>query len=148
MILDTLENAARYAELKSGISEAFGFLHQPGLDELPDGRYEIVGNRVFAIINRTQGRRIDEGELEGHRRYIDIQYVISGNEQMGWKSREGLTNSTEYDEEKDLEFFKGAPDSLIRVPPGAFAIFHPTDAHLPLIGDGPIHKVIIKLAVD
>jgi biofilm protein TabA len=147
MILDRLDNAAKYAGLKVGMAEAFGFLDQQGLENLPDGKYEIAGDRVYAIITRTNGRNVDEGELEAHRKYIDIQYVISGDESMGWKAREGLVVSMDYDIERDLEFLKGTPDSLVRVPPGSFAVFLRTDAHLPLIGEGPIHKVVVKVAV-
>ena len=147
MILDTLENAAKYAGLKVGSSEGFGFLDQPGLEDLPDGTYEIAGERVFAIIERTSGRKVSDGQLEGHRRYLDIQYVVSGEESMGWCPREGLATAVEYDAEKDLEFFEGEPTSIVHVPPGSFAIFLPTDAHLPLLGDGPIHKVVVKVAI-
>jgi len=147
MILDTLENAAKYANLKIGVAEAFGFLDQPGLADLPDGEYEIFGERVFATISHENGRKAEDGELEGHRKHIDIHYVISGDESMGWKPRKGLANSVAYDGEKDLEFFKGAPDSIVRVPPGSFVVFMPRDAHLPLVGSGSIHKVVVKVAV-
>ena len=147
MILDILSNAARYTGFKTGLSEGFGFLDQPGLAKLADGKYEINGDHVFALVQRVPGRKATEGELEGHRKYIDIQYVISGNESMGWSPREGLVNSVEYHEGKDVEFFEGAPQSIIHVPPGFFTLFLPTDAHLPCIGDGPIHKVVIKVAV-
>jgi len=145
MILDTLGNAAKYAGLKIGLSEAFGFLDQPDLENLPDGRHEILGDRVYAIVAHENGRELGDAELEGHRKHIDIQHVISGDESMGWAPREGLANSVEYDVEKDLEFFEGAPKSIVRVPPGSFAVFLPTDAHLPLIGDGTIHKVVVKI---
>ena len=148
MILDTITNAARYASLKVGCSEAFGFLDQPGLTDLPDGKYEIAGDRVYAIVDRTQGRKVSDAQLEGHRKYLDIQYVISGDESMGWRPRAGLVNSAEYDEARDLEFFEGEPESIVRVPPGSFAVFLPSDAHLPLIGEGPIHKVVVKVAVS
>jgi biofilm protein TabA len=148
MILDTLSNAAKYAGLKIGMAEAFGFLDQQGLENLPDGKYEIAGERVYAIITRTTGRNVDEGELEAHRKYLDIQYVISGDESMGWKPREGLTHSMEYDTERDLEFLREKPDSIVQVPEGSFTIFLPTDAHQPLIGKGPIHKVVVKVAVS
>lgn len=147
MILDSLDNAARYAGLRIGCSEAFGFLDQPGLEDLPDGKYEISGDLVYAIIDRTQGRKVSDAQLEGHRNYIDIQYVISGEESMGWRPTSGLVSSVPYDEGKDLEFFQGDPISIVRVPPGSFAIFLPTDAHLPLIGDGAIHKVVVKIAI-
>jgi len=146
MILDTLYNAAKYAGLKMGISEAFGFLDQPGLEQLADGKYEIMGDRIYAIITHEKGRTLEDGQLEAHRKYIDIQYVISGEESMGWKPHDGLIPATPYDPETDLEFLKGTPDSIVRVMPGSFAIFLPTDAHQPLIGTGTIHKVIIKLA--
>ena len=148
MILDRLDNAAKYAGLKIGMAEAFGFLDQPRLENISDGKYEIAGERVFAIITRTNGRKVDEGELEAHRKYIDIQYVISGDESMGWKAREGLVNSMDYDAERDLEFLEGAPDSIVQVPPGSFTVFLPTDAHLPLIGEGSIHKVVVKVAIN
>ena len=147
MILDTLKNAARYAGLRVGRSEAFGFLNQPGLADLPDGKYEIAGTRVYALVSRTQGRKVSDGKLEGHRKYLDIQYVIHGEESMGWRPTAGLANSVPYDEARDLEFFEGEPESIVRVPPGSFAVFLPTDAHLPLIGDGPIHKVVVKVAI-
>lgn len=147
MILDTLNNAARYAGLRVGCSEAFGFLDQPGVADLPDGKYEIMGERVYAIVDRTQGRKVSDGQLEAHRKYLDIQYVISGDESMGWRPRAGLANSVAYDEERDLEFLEGDPESIVRIPPGSFAVFLPSDAHLPLIGDGPIHKVVVKVAV-
>jgi len=147
MILDTLQNAARYAGLKAGCSEAFGFLDQPGLESLPDGKYEISGDRVYAIVDRTQGRKVSDGQLEGHRKYLDIQYVISGEESMGWRPAAGLPSAVAYDEKRDLEFFEGEPESIVRVPAGCFAVFLPTDAHLPLIGEGPIHKVVVKVAV-
>lgn len=147
MILDTLENAAKYAGLRIGCSEAFGFLDQPGLAELEDGKYEISGDLVYAIVQRCDGRKPEEAKLEGHRRHIDIQYVISGNESMGWSPRSHQETSISYDEEADLEFFEGSPEALVLVPPGSFAVFLPTDAHMPCIGDGPIHKVVVKVAV-
>jgi len=147
MILDTLDNAAKYVGLKFGISEAFGFLDQPGLADLPDGKYEIHSDRIFAIIAHENGRAIADGNLEGHRKYLDIQYLISGDESIGWSPRKGLKALDEYDPEDDIEFFKGTPQSVVRISPNSFAIFLSSDAHLPLIGKGPIHKVVIKVAI-
>ena len=147
MILDTLEHADKYAALNAGLQKGFSFLQRPDLTRLSDGKYEIDGDAVFAMVNHTSGRRVDEGQLEGHRKYIDIQYIISGQKSMGWKPANGLTVSVDYDSEKDLLFFEEEPQSIVPVPPGNMVIFFPEDAHLPLIGDGPIHKVIIKVAV-
>ncbi|NNJ71302.1 MAG: YhcH/YjgK/YiaL family protein [Kiritimatiellales bacterium] len=147
MILDTLQNAVKYTGMSSSLSDAFGFLEQPGLSDLEDGRHAIAGDRIYAIVAHENGRPAEEALLEGHRKYIDVQYVISGDESMGWCPREGLKNATDYDADKDLEFFEGEPESMVHVPPGSFVVFMPTDAHLPLIGNGPIHKVVVKVAV-
>jgi biofilm protein TabA len=148
MILDHLDNAARYSALNEGLSAGFGFLAQPNIEQLESGRYEIAGDRVYAIVDRTEGRRMDDALLESHRKYVDIQFIIAGSESIGWSPRKGLTTAVEYDAERDLEFHHGKPASLFLVPPGSFAIFLPTDAHMPLIGEGPIHKVVVKVAVD
>ena len=149
MILDRLENAAKYTGFKFGISEAFGFLDHPGLSDLSDGRYEILGDRVFAIVSRAaETRPLEEGRLEAHRKYIDIHYLIAGEETLGWKSRVLLRSAQSYDPEEDVEFFDEPPDCLIRLIPGTFAVFLPSDAHQPLIGQGHVHKVVVKVAVN
>ena len=148
MILDTLENAARYSGFKPGLSEGFGFLDHPGVAELEPGRYEISDDLVYAIVEKNDGRSVEDGKLEAHRNYIDIQYIISGDESMGWSPRADLVGSEGYDEKRDLEFFTDNVQSIVQVPPGSFTIFLPTDAHLPGIGKGPIHKIVIKIAVD
>ncbi|MDF7826214.1 YhcH/YjgK/YiaL family protein [Pontiellaceae bacterium B12227] len=149
MILDTLENAARYTGFKAGISEGFGFLDHPGVENLEPGRYEISGDRVFAIVEKNEGRNVEDGKLEAHRNYLDIQFIISGDESMGWSPLSDLASSSKgYDAERDLEFFDGAPQALVKVPPGSFTVFLPTDAHLPGIGTGPIHKIVIKVAMN
>ena len=148
MILDTLENAAKYAGFRTGLSEGFGFLDQPGVAELPSGKHEINGDLVFAIVERNQGRKVSDGRLEAHRRYLDIQYIVSGDESMGWSPLSDLVPAEGYNAERDLEFFDETPQSIVKVPPGSFVVFLPSDAHLPGIGDGPIHKIVIKVALD
>jgi YhcH/YjgK/YiaL family protein len=148
MILDTLENAAKYAGLRDGLSEGFGFLDQPGVTELAPGKYEISDGLVYAIVEKNDGRKVEDGKLEAHRNYLDIQYIVSGDESMGWSPLADLTGSEGYDEKRDLEFFTDDPQSIVKVPPGSFTIFLPADAHLPGIGNGPIHKIVIKVAMD
>ncbi|MDH3345958.1 MAG: YhcH/YjgK/YiaL family protein [Kiritimatiellaceae bacterium] len=147
MILDTLDHADQYVPLHPGFRAAFNFLRRTDLSELPDGKIEIDGDRVFAIINHVDGRCEKGAQLEGHRNHIDIQYLISGDESIGWRSADSLTVSVDYNTDKDLLFFSEPSDSMVRVPPGSFAVFFPEDAHLPLVGNGPIHKVIIKILI-
>lgn len=149
MIVDRLANAEAYYAMHPAFEQAFAFLRQGGLADLPDGRHEIDGDRLFCIISRAAGRPRAEAPLEAHRKYIDIQYVIAGSEEMGWRPTAVCTRSTAgYDAEKDIEFFDDTPQNWSPVPPGSFTIFLPQDAHAPLIGQGQIHKVVLKIAVQ
>jgi len=148
MIFDTLANADRYAALHPRFARAFEFLRSTDLQALAPGRYPLDGDNLIAIVEATAGRSRDAAKLECHRRYIDIQLVLEGTDEMGWKPlcdcREALA---EYQPEKDLQFFRDAPASWIATPPGAFCVFFPEDAHAPLVGSGEIRKVILKVAV-
>jgi YhcH/YjgK/YiaL family protein len=149
MIVDRLANAANYCDMHAAFEQAFAFLRRADLADLPDGRHEIDGDRLFCLISRGPGRRRDEAPLEAHRRYIDIQYVIDGADEMGWKPTAACAvSSVPYDPEKDIDFFKDAPDRWIVVPAGSFAVFFPRDAHAPLVGAGHIHKAVLKIAVE
>ncbi len=148
MILDSLNQANRYKDLQPGFAAGFDFLARNDLAELPAGRHEIDGKRVYAIVARGPGRSRDQAQLETHERYIDIQMVLSGIDEMGWKPKAAcVTAATEYDTGKDLQFFAGAPDTWFQVLPWQFAIFYPQDAHLPMISTGEIHKIVVKVAV-
>lgn len=148
MILDVLENVHRYLALHKGFAKAMEFLLRPDLKELPVGKYEMDGNRVYAMFSKEPGRKKEEALLETHNKYIDIQLVLSGTDDMGWKAKLSCKQPSEaYDSPTDLQFFADKPDAWLSVASGAFVIFFPEDAHMPLISSGPLHKVVVKVAV-
>lgn len=149
MVIDRLEHADRYCDMHPAFAQAFAFLKRSDLAELPAERHAIDGDRLFCIISKGPGRPRSEANLEAHRKYIDIQYIIAGDEEMGWKpTADCRISHTPYDAEKDIEFFKDQPDGWNDVPPGSFVIFFPQDAHAPLVGEGEIHKAVLKIAVE
>jgi len=146
MILDVLENINRYPVLNKGFAKAIEFLLSPALKEMPVGRYEIDGERVYAMIAKEPGHKKEDEQLETHEKYIDIQLVLEGTDDMGWKPRSLCKHpSCEYDQASDIRFFADEPDVWLSVRSGAFAIFFPEDAHMPLISSGTIHKVVVKV---
>jgi len=146
MILDILENSDRYISLHKGFSKAFEFLKRADLKELPIGTYEIDSNLIYAMISIEQGRTVEKAKLETHERHIDIQFVISGIDTMGWRAKKSCTNaSDDYSQNNDVQFFEDAPISFIATKSNSFTIFFPEDAHMPLISDDEIHKVVIKV---
>jgi len=149
MLIDYLQNADRYSPLHPGFARAFDFLRRANLAALPDGRHEIDGDRLFAIVSRGQGRGREHSLLEAHRRYIDIQFVIGGEDCIGWLPISDCQRvSSPYDAQKDLELFFDRPATWVTVSPGVFAVFYPDDAHAPLATREPIHKAVVKIRVD
>ena len=148
MILDDLQNAARYHALNPLFAEAFTFLSHSRLAFLASGRHELDGDRLFALINRDPGRGREGARLEAHRRYIDIQMLVEGREEIGWRAVQQCRQLTEpYDESRDIMFFGDPPHTWIDLPVGKFMIFYPEDAHAPLAASGENIKAVIKVAV-
>ena len=149
IITDSLKHAEEYYHLHPAFEKAFAFLMQDALADLPTGRHEIDGDRLFCMNSKGPGRSRAEAKLEAHRKYIDIQYVIAGTDEMGSApAADCKLVDTAYDAEKDIEFFNDEPQSWTNVPAGSFIIFFPERAHAPLISNGQIHKAVLKIAVE
>mgnify|MGYP002712053916 CR=1 FL=1 len=148
MILARLADCDRYAALHPLFARAFEFLRNTDLSTLAPGKHDVQGEQIFAIVEARAGRTRAEAKLECHRRYIDIQLVLDGVDEMGWKPRaECIDPATDYDAARDIRFFNDAPSSWIATPPGSFCLFFPDDAHAPLVGAGLIRKVVMKIAL-
>ncbi len=149
MILDTLDRAERYFVLHPLFQQAFAWLRTTDLRALAPGRHAVDGERMVAIVEACAGRSRAEAKLECHRRYIDIQLVLEGVDEMGWRPLADCTRpATDYDAARDIRFFDDAPASWVATPPGAYCLFFPGDAHAPLVSTGFIRKVVVKIAVQ
>ena len=148
MILDILARLDRYTTLHPLFPRAFDFMRSTNLLALASGIHPIVGDDLFAILEQAPGRIRAEAQLECHRKYIDIQLVLEGVDEMGWKPLADCREPVaDYSAEKDIQFFYDTPSSWIVTPPNSFCIFFPEDAHAPLVSSSNIHKVIFKIAV-
>lgn len=149
IIVDKLNRAENYFNMHPAFEQAFMFLRQNNLSQLATGRHEIDGDLIYCKVQKGPGRKRIDSRLEAHRKYIDIQYVIAGNDEMGWKpASKCKTIDVPYDENRDIAYFKDEPESWSQVSAGSFAIFFPEDAHAPLVSENEIHKVVIKVAVE
>ena len=149
MILSSLSQSERYAALHPLFQRAFDYIRDTDFFAMAPGRYNIAGDDLIVIVEQVAAKTKEMAKLEAHRRYIDIQLVLEGDETMGWKPLADCLNPvSEHSMEKDIRFFHDAPASYVAVPPDHFCIFFPEDAHAPLIGNGTIRKVIFKVAVS
>ncbi len=153
MIVANLEELAAQLPANAHFAKAIAYLQDPANVLLPDGRYEIEGDAVYAMAQRYTTLAFQpDAKYEAHQRYIDIQYMVSGCEIMGWAALEDMTITKAYLPEKDVcngicAVEKG---TLIKVKAGQAAVFFPSDAHAPKIAFGEpeqVHKIVIKVAI-
>jgi biofilm protein TabA len=147
MIIDTLENAGKYTSVHPLFAKAFDFLNTVDLKQVEAGKYEISDGLNYVVVEK-EGMTADESiaKFECHNKNIDIQLCISGKEKLGWKPRNACKSMKgEYNDEKDVAFYNDAPDMYFELTGGQFAIFFPEDVHAPMIADGVIKKLIVKV---
>jgi biofilm protein TabA len=151
MLIDHAERRSRYAGWHPGIVAALDFLGRTDFSDAAAGKQTVDGTRLLAIVNRYETKALADAVWESHRRYIDVQWMVSGRERMGFVplDRSGAI-AQPYDAERDVQFYAPAGDLFV-IQPGQFAIFFPEDVHAPgLVVDKPepVLKVVMKVAVE
>jgi len=150
MIIDRLANAALYTSVHPGLAAAFEWLRATDLAAVPSGTIPIDGDRVFALVSDYLPRDLDLCQLEAHRRHWDVQYIVRGEERMGWVTLDEASETVPYEAERDVAFLASQGTSFFRVPAGCFVVFSPDDVHMPAVapGDGTasmVRKIVVKV---
>jgi YhcH/YjgK/YiaL family protein len=147
MIIDKIETSHLYKNINERINKSFEYIRTTDLKNLPAGRYPIDGENIFALVSEYKTKAEQEGKLEAHRNYIDVQYVIEGEELMGYSPLGSQQILEPYKEDNDIVFYTG-DKSFTKVSTGMFAIFFPKDVHMPGISTGKnsdVKKLVIKV---
>jgi uncharacterized protein, YhcH/YjgK/YiaL family len=147
--IDKIEFAKQYHLNKKYWDEAFAYLKNTDLNKLPKGKYPIDGDNVFASVTTDSTKNFDRTNWESHRKYIDLQYVIDGEELIGVYPVSKAAVTKEYDEKRDAANYS-ADGKLYTAKPGTFFLFFPSDAHRPNIttgGNKVDKKIVIKVRV-
>ena len=149
MILDCLPYWRQYAATLPGLDKAFMYLQT--LDaNCPTGRYELDGDRVYALVQRYRTKPHTQAALEVHRKYADVQLILAGRETILWAPLGALTTVTQpYDPARDIGFFAMVEGTTpLHLSPGQFSIFFPQDGHAPGLeanGATDVVKVVVKV---
>lgn len=150
MIADTLDNFGRC--LGEGLDDVLAFLRS--LDSsTPEGERELRGKDIFARVMSYQTKTREQTAMEAHRRYADVQVVLSGCEVMEWHPLAGLKPVTPYAPDSDAVFLEKptTPQGQVVLTPGRFAVFFPQDAHMgqiALAGPEQVRKVVVKISME
>ncbi|HNW51142.1 MAG TPA: YhcH/YjgK/YiaL family protein [Prolixibacteraceae bacterium] len=149
MILDAIENADLYKSISPLLAEGMKFLSENNFETIEPGKFYLKDQLLYAMVNEYETKPMEQCKLEAHRQYIDIQFMVSGEERVGYVAFEGQTPSEAYNPEKDVVFFQENV-SLFTLKKGSFAVFFPNDLHQPCILSGEaarVRKVVVKVAV-
>ncbi|MDD5064690.1 MAG: YhcH/YjgK/YiaL family protein [Phycisphaerae bacterium] len=151
MVTDKLENAYLYAGLSAKIKKGLEILKDEKLSAKKDGRYEIDGDNIYCLVQRYTTKPIEEGRLEAHKKYIDIQFAAEGEEVIGHSELSQLNIEKPYDEAKDVAFYE-VPEKIntVKLSKGMFCILFPQDGHMPccqLAGPCEVLKVVVKVKI-
>ena len=149
MIFDTIENAEIYYGLGERFKTAFEFIKKTDFNSIKEGKIEIDGENIFALPEKYITKNPENAAWESHRKYIDIQYMISGAENMGFVQSCYLDILEDYNQEKDVEYLNGLGD-FVQVGEGEFVVFFPDDAHMPCLKikeNEEVYKVVIKILI-
>lgn len=146
------EFAVSYFKNKERWEKAFKFLLDNDLSKLELRRYDIDGNNLYALLSEYLTKNEETTKFEAHKKYIDIQYVITGKETMNIAPLSNVKEIvTQYDDNKDIEFMNVDKVTKYNATPSNFFIFFPSDAHRPGIREGEsttVRKIVIKLKID
>jgi biofilm protein TabA len=149
MIIDTIKNAPKYFGVHPLFEKAFEYINATDVKNAPIGKSDISEGLTAAYMSK-KGMTAAESvaKFECHNKFIDIQLVITGVEEFGWKPREKCTVANgAYNEEKDVQLYTASPDMYFQLTDGQFAIFFPEDVHAPMIGTDEIKKLVIKVKI-
>jgi len=152
MIVSDLNHISRQAAPSPNLQKAIHFLRSPDIQMLPDGRVEIDGERVFALVQRFQTKWVATPKFECHKKYIDIQFILSGEEIIGWAPAELMEITAAYDAGKDISFGTVAKGQWtpVHLQAGQMAVLYPEDGHAPkmaLRNPSTVMKIVVKVMV-
>lgn len=141
------EFARQYQINKNYWDMAFAFLKNHDLNTIARGKYPIDGDNVYASVTMDSTKDFNKTNWESHRKYVDLQYIINGEEKIGVAPIGEATVTNEYNEKKEVANYT-ANGKIYSATPGTFFIFFPSDVHRPGItpgGNKPVKKIVIKV---
>ena len=142
------DDAKKYPK---AIQTALDYLKTHDFTAMEPGVYEIQGKDIYAQVFDAMSEELAERQPESHEKYLDVQYLVSGRERLGFTKNTGAYEVAEHIKERDLIFYKSVEDEgFIESRPGCFCVFYPSDIHRPQVISGQamnLRKVVVKVSV-
>ncbi|MDX9957715.1 MAG: YhcH/YjgK/YiaL family protein [Clostridia bacterium] len=160
MIADSIRNKNLYAGISARLAQALDYVEVQKKTGFTGQTVELDGRQVYAMYQSYVTESTEGRQYEAHRRYIDVQYIVEGEEVIRAADFAGMTEMSGYDAENDIQWFmpeaaatigsQAGAVNTIHLKAGQFAVFFPQDAHMPkLASDSPgaVKKIVVKIAI-
>lgn len=147
MIIDQIDNIKFYNSIIKNLDNALAAIKSQE-ESMEAGRYEFEGG--FFMVQKGETKPMEEGFFEAHRKYIDIQIILRGSEEVAWSEIRDLKTEIPYNEKKDAEYLSGSFNHTMLMTEGMFYVAYPHDGHRPVrhtTNQQSYTKIVVKLPV-
>lgn len=149
MIFSSIGVNKRSVAFPAAIEKALDYLKAHDFTKMAPGVYEIQGKDIYAQVFDAETKPVEEQRPEVHEKFVDVQFLASGQEKLGFTPDTGNYEVAERFDERDLIFYKEVEnESFIEARPGCFSIFFPEDVHRSACASGKpmtVRKVVVKV---
>jgi YhcH/YjgK/YiaL family protein len=143
MVFDSMENFSNYLCLHPHFNNVYDFIKGNNMPDMAEGRHKVNSHGAFALVKEYVTKDISETFVECHRKFIDIQILLKGIERIGICSKAECKEYA-YDPDKDLQKLEGELN-FIKMDLKSFAIFFPSDGHMPELKYGDLKEKVKKI---
>ena len=114
---------------------------------------EMLNEDIYVLKQAYYTKNRKDCFFEVHKKYIDIQFMVKGEEYMDICDLDSLEIINEYVEKTDFAHYKGKENGISKllIRENCLAIFYPSDAHQPCVKvekEELIYKAVIKIPVS
>ncbi|MGL4998718.1 MAG: YhcH/YjgK/YiaL family protein [Fusobacteriaceae bacterium] len=151
MIFDKLSNITQYKGISSNLDLAIDAILKGDYLKAEIGKHEVFGEEVFFNAMEYLTKNLEDCFFETHKKYLDIQMIVKGEENIGYSDIEELEITVPFNAEKDVEKQSGASQNIFKMKEDNFVIFFPEEPHMPCIKTNEnkeIKKVVFKIKVN
>lgn len=151
MIYGQLDKLKEYVKDETSLHAVVSFLENSDLKSLEVGRHNIIGQSLYVNIDEYETQLFEERNYEIHRKYIDVQCILEGQESIFIEDGAKLQNKITYDAEKDVAFLEDGENVVeVKMHANDFLVIYPHEAHKPCVQleqSCHVRKAVFKIAM-
>lgn len=149
MIFTSIHSIDDHKAYPEVIQKMIQYLKENDITKMDPGVYELQGKDLYVQVFDAKTAPVEETRPESHNDYLDIQFLATGEEKLGFTPNTGKYEVDEHIVERDLIFYKSVEnEGFIQAVPGCISVFFPCDVHRPAVAVNEpmtVRKAVIKV---